>query len=134
MKNTFLLFALLLLGCICFADGTTTSTLVNLNAPDAQDLQSLVGTVVTAKTAGILGLVAVLVQLLMFAIKWKFADLGKWNLLIVMGLNGIFGVLILHNNGVEWMEALLHSQTMAAVQIMLHQAKVQFLEKEEPKA
>lgn len=82
------------------------------------------------KGLGTLGLIAVIVQGLMIAIKLNVGKLeGKIQILLVTFLTLIGGVIALKASGMEWQAVLVHSSTLAAVQVFLHQLYKQFVEK-----
>jgi hypothetical protein len=79
-----------------------------------------------------LGIAALATQLIMLALKTSLAAAkvpGKIRLLLVCGLSLVTGVLGLLAADVDFGAALLHSTTLAAFQVLLHQVKKQFVEK-----
>lgn len=132
MKHFLLCAGLLLFCSLCFGESVTTTTLVNLEPPSADDINGFISTLGGMKVAGGLGIVMALVQALMLIIKLKFADLGKWNLPLVMALSTIGGIIYLKITlNVGWADVLLHSQTIAAYQVLFHQLYTQFIEKKD---
>lgn len=82
------------------------------------------------KGAGTLGVVAFVVQALMLGARSFLAGLlGKYKLLVVLLLTMVGGVLGLLTQGVELGAALVHSSTLAAAQVLLHQVYKEFIEK-----
>ena len=82
------------------------------------------------KGAGALGTVALVVQLLMKLFQTQAGELlGKYKLLAVLGLTLVGGVITLKLTGVSWGASLLHSATLAAAQVLIHQLYKQFLDK-----
>lgn len=57
---------------------------------------------------------------------------GKWKLRIVCGLSLVSGICLLVATGLDWSAALVHSSTLAAFQVLMHQLWKQ--EKEPAKA
>lgn len=97
-------------------------------APSGDDLKALFNSIGGLKGAGAMGIVILLIQGLMLFFRSKLADFaGKWRLSIVYGLSMVLGILALHVAGVDWLTALLHSNTIAAAQVFGHQAYDQFL-------
>jgi len=75
---------------------------------------------------------ALATQLLLLLFRTQLATFaGKWRLLIVYVLSLVSGVLALKVSvdGMEWLAALLHSNTLAAAQVLVHQVKKQFWDK-----
>lgn len=66
----------------------------------------------------VLAIVAAVVQVLMLLFRTKFGEKsGKFRLLFVSGLSLVGGVLGLKIQGMEWGSALVHSSTLAAMQV-----------------
>lgn len=83
------------------------------------------------KGASTLAIVALVVQGLMLALKSGLGSLtGKLQLVLVYGLTLVGGVVALKVQGMDWGSILIHSSTMSAVQVFLHQIYKQFLVKE----
>lgn len=82
------------------------------------------------KGASALAIVAVVVQAVMLFFRTKYASFaGKWRIVVVTGLTVVAGVLALRVAGVDWIGALLHSSTLAAVQVFGNQFVKQLTEK-----
>ena len=82
------------------------------------------------KTLGTLGVVMIVVQaLLLFVIRPGLIKIeGKWKLVLVQGLTLIFGVAsLIAVSGLSLGEALLHSQTLVAFQVLIHNIWKQFV-------
>ena len=99
-------------------------------APSADEWKALLSSLGGLKGAGALAIVAVVVQVIMLALRSKLGKrAGKWRLAAVMLLSLIGGMVAMRMSGIEWMPALLHANTMAAAQVLLHQLWKQFTEK-----
>lgn len=99
-------------------------------APSGEELIKLVQSLGGLKGAGALGIAVVVVQALLLFFRSSFAKFaGIWQLLIVNGLTLVVGVIALKATGVEWSAALLHSQTIAALQVLGHQVLKQIAKK-----
>ena len=95
--------------------------------PSADEIQALLVSLGGLKGAGALAIVAVVVQSLMLFFKSSIASFaGKFQLLIVMLLTLVGGVIALKAQGLEWGAVLIHSSTLTAVQVFLHQIFKQF--------
>jgi len=100
-------------------------------------LRALIKSVGSFKGASALMLVALVLQLLLLFFRTKFAAFaGKWKLLVVYVLSLAAGVLALKVTvpGMEWLAALVHSNTLAAAQVLGHQMKKQFWDKKDEKS
>lgn len=84
---------------------------------------------------GVMGMVATGVQLLMLLSKTKLSKFaGKYRLLIVYGLTMISGVLsLVAFEGLDIATAILHSNTLASIQVFGHQVVKQVKKPSEPK-
>lgn len=101
--------------------------------PSAADFAAFLAALGGAKTLGVLGIVAVVVQGLMLLLKSKLGEMaGKYQLILVMLLTMVTGALALRMSGLDWASVLMHSTTLTAVQVFLHQLYTQFLEKPVP--
>lgn len=77
-----------------------------------------------------LGVAALVVQGLMLLLKSQLGKYaGKYQLVVVMGLSLVSGSIALKMTGLDWASVLVHSSTLGAVQVFLHQIYKQFLEK-----
>lgn len=82
--------------------------------------------------ASAMAIAALVVQLLMLLFRTPLASFaGKWRLLIVYAMSVAAGILCLMVAGVDWKAALLHSQTLASLQVLIHQIWKQFVEKKD---
>ena len=71
---------------------------------------------------GALGIAALMTQLLMFLLRTKLGEqAGAWRLAVAYGLSMVSGVIAMKMTGVDWVVALLHSNTLAALQVFGHQ-------------
>lgn len=134
LKPVFYFLLFFLFSAFCWAASTTTTTLVNLDAPSAEDYKLLLEIIASVKALGPIGIVMVATQIIMLVIKAKILDLGKWNLAVVLGLSAVFGALLLKKDGIGWSEVLLNATTLASLQVFVHQIYVQFIKKETPSA
>lgn len=91
--------------------------------PTGDELIKLLQSVGGLKGASALAIAVVAVQALLLFFRSSFAKFsGASQLLIVNALTLVAGVLALKvSGGVEWSAALLHSQTLAALQVFFHQ-------------
>jgi enamine deaminase RidA (YjgF/YER057c/UK114 family) len=90
--------------------------------PTGEELLKFLQSIGGLKGAGSLAIAVVAVQGLILFFRSSFAKFsGASQLLIVNGLSLVAGVIALKASGVELSAALLHSQTIAAVQVFLHQ-------------
>lgn len=113
MKKFLLCIALMLLSLAAMAQVEPTSM---------SDIQKFIESLGGLKGLGALGIAAIAVQGLLLFFKSAFASFaGPAKILIVYGLTLVAGVLSLKISGVDWGGALLHTQTLAAAQVFLHQ-------------
>lgn len=97
-------------------------------------LKALMESIGSFKGASTLMMVALVLQLLMLFFRTQLAAFaGKWKLLVVYGLSLFGGVLALKATvpGMEWLAAFLHSNSLAAMQVLAHQVKKQFWDKKD---
>ncbi len=100
--------------------------------PSNEEIVALFTAIGGLKGAGALAIAAVVVQALLLAVRHSIGDfLGKYKLLAVYGLTMVAGVLSLHLAGVELGAALVHSNTLAALQVFLNQIWKQFFVKQD---
>lgn len=103
---------------------------------DLQFLEELLKFIGGLKGAGSLAIVAAVVQLVMYFIKAPFFSkllpklTGAKKLLIVSGLSVAGGLLALMSDGQSFLAALMHSTTLAALQVFANQLLQQFSKKE----
>jgi hypothetical protein len=118
----------LLFFVFCFAAWAQGEVIV---PPTGDELLKLVQSLGGIKGAGVLAIVAVVVQALLLFFRSSFAKFaGATQLLIVNGLTLVLGVVSLKATGsIEWSAALLHSQTLAALQVLGHQVLKQITKK-----
>lgn len=122
-------FSLILLSTLVGAE--PTSLPADLEIGDA--LKQLLAGLGGLKGASALGIAVFVIQgVLLFFRTQLAAFAGKWRLLIVTGLSLVIGVLALSMAGVSWTSALVHANTLAAVQVFIHQLVKQLSEKSEP--
>lgn len=104
---------------------------------DLEFLQGLLSFIGGLKGAGTLAIVAGVVQLVMQLLKTPFLSKllpsisGATKLLIVSGLSVVGGLLVLMSDGQSFLAALMHSTTLAALQVFANQIFQQFSKKKE---
>lgn len=102
----------------------------SLPVPSSDELQALLVAIGGAKGAGALAVAALGVQAVMMLLRTGLGDLvGKYRLLIVYLLTVVSSVLALKMAGVGVGAALIHSQTIAAIQVFGNQVFRQFFVK-----
>ena len=101
--------------------------------PSQDFIKYLLASIGGWKGLGAWGLAGLITQLLgAFLMSPLFATLvglkqslaewaGKWKLRIVCGLSLVSGICLLVATGLDWSAALVHSSTLAAFQVFLHQ-------------
>lgn len=95
-------------------------------------LMELIKSLGGIKGASGLAIAALVTQLIMKALQTPLAAMmGKYRLLVVALLSLVSGVLALMVSGVTLPMALLHSTTLTAVQVFVHQILKQFAEKKQ---
>lgn len=105
---------------------------MELLPPSVDEIQALLVSLGGLKGAGALAIVAVVVQGLMLFFKSKLASfVGKFQLLVVMLLSLVGGVIALKSQGLEWGAVIVHSSTLGAFQVLLHQIFKQFIVKKD---
>lgn len=103
--------------------------------PTNEEWATFMAAIGGAKGAGTMGLIVVIIQGLLLLARSQFGKLaGKWRLAVVYLLTLVVGILSLKVSGLDWFSAFTHSNSLAAFQVFLHQAKKQFLEKGADKA
>lgn len=99
-------------------------------------LNALGKSIGSVKGASALLLVVIISQLLMLFFRTPLGSFaGKWKLLIIYGMSLLGGVVALKVSvdGIGWLAALLHANTLGALQVLAHQAKKQFWNKKDEK-
>lgn len=92
------------------------------DSPECQDWIDFINALGGLGNLGTLGVVGVLVQGVMLLLRTKVGDLaGKYKILIVTGLSLVMGVVGLMQGGLGLVAALMHSTTLSAFQVFLHQ-------------
>ncbi len=131
--KSFLLFAVsfLFVGAAFGLTGNTMSGEL-IVPPSSEELLVFIQALGGWKGLGALGIAMIVVQGLLLLARTSLINIeGKWRLFAVLLLSTISGVIALLSAGVPLTEALLHSQTLAAFQVLLHQIYKQFIEKKE---
>lgn len=94
------------------------------------DIKAFLAALGGAKTLGTLGIVGLVVQGIMLFLKSSLGTItGKWQLILVLIFTFIGGAIGLKAGGMEWGSVLIHSSTIGAIQVLLHQIYKQFLVK-----
>lgn len=103
---------------------------VEIEPPTPEEIMAFLAAIGGLKGASILAIVAVVVQGIMLALRSPLGKLaGKVRLVIVLGLTLVGGVLGLMVSGVDLLNALMHSTTLAAMQVLANQIYKQFIKK-----
>jgi len=92
---------------------------------EVQDfLKFLVESLGGVKGASSLAIIALVVQAVLLLVRMKFADkvTKGYKLIIVYSLSMIGGILALMSQGVDLQTALFHANSLAAYQVLFHQA------------
>jgi len=122
-------FSLTLLSALVGADAPASLPTADLDVGEA--LKQLLASLGGLKGASALGIAVFVVQGVLLFFRTQLASFtGKWRLLIVTGLSLVAGVLGLSMAGVPWTTALVHANTIAALQVFIHQLVKQLSEKE----
>lgn len=131
LRFAMFLAAILILPALAFAQAS-----LPVDLPTDQALAEFLKSLGGLKGAGALAITTVVVQMVMLFFRTPLANFaGKYRLLIVAGLSLVVGFIILVATGVDWKLALLHANTVGALQVFGHQLVNQFKpEAEAPKA
>ena len=98
--------------------------------PTIADWMALFQSMGGLQGAGAMAIAAFVVQALMYAARSKLGEYaGKWRLVAVYALTMLSGALSMKMAGATWGAALMHSNTLAAMQVFVHQVYTQFSEK-----
>lgn len=133
--------AMLLWSGICIAQGDAAPVDVPVaipvaEIPTADWLMMLIAAIGGMKGMSALGIAAAVSQLLLKLMSTPLAKFsGKYKLLAVTGLtliSGVLGLMMIGN--ISIMAALMHSTTLAAFQVFVHQIWKQFVAKSAEKA
>lgn len=99
--------------------------------PSTDDIAALLASLGGLKGASALAIAALVVQGLMLLIRTKLGEMaGKYRLLIVYALSVGASILALRIAGVDLGAALVHGNTLAALQVLANQVFKQFFVKE----
>lgn len=121
----------LLLPIISLAQSTNLEQTIDLE----NYLQFLIQSLGGLKGASSLASIAIITQIIMQTLRLPFVQsklpplMGKHKFTIIYLLSTITGILTLKIQGLGWLTSLIHSNTLAAYQILIHQAFKQFKEK-----
>ena len=132
MKYAFLF--LCLVPVIAFADVTCESVqaLGATTVTTDEFLTYFIKSIGGLKGAGALGLVAIFSQFIMKLFQTQLGQkAGKWRLIAIYLLNVIGGIVALMSSGIGFFAALIHSNTLAGLQVLGHQGYKQFIEKKD---
>lgn len=111
----FALFSMLVMTVLAFAQEVIVP-------PTSDEIMNWLKAIGGLKGATALAIAVFVVQGIMLFFRSQLASFaGVWQLLIVNGLTLVFGVLALKLSGVDWVSCLLSSQTLAALQVFIHQ-------------
>lgn len=139
----FLFLALLGFGCYLIgtavaADPSPLASLAPVAAatpqpPTGDELKAFFESIGGWRGAGALGMAMILAQGVMLILRTQAGEmLGKWRLLILYSVTVVACVAGLKIAGVDWGAALVHSQTLTALQVWAHQIFTQFIESKAP--
>ena len=102
--------------------------------PTQEEIASFLASLGGIKGAGTMAIVATVVQFIMLLAKSGLGKMaGVYQILLVSFLTLVGGVVGLKMNGLDWGSAILHSSSLAAGQVFLHQLYKQFIKKDEAK-
>lgn len=119
MKRFLLLLFVIMIPIVAFTQGETVVP------PTADEVKSFLESLGGWTSVGTMGFVVLAVQAALLVMRSSFVKMNGWyKLLIVNGLTLVGGVLALKLGpaNLSWVEALLHSQTLAAFQVLGHSA------------
>lgn len=98
--------------------------------PTNDEMGALLAALGGLKGASAVAIAVVVVQGLMLLLRTSLGEMaGKWRLLIVYLLSIVSVVLALKVSGVDLGAALVHANTLAALQVFLNQVFKQFFQK-----
>lgn len=128
--HLFILFMVFLFSAVVMAvDALPPSALPVSEVDFAKHLFSGLG---SAQMKG-LALIGMIVQTIQLGLRVPFFEkylgrfaIGKYRLVLVLGLSWIGGVIYLMSTGLEFVPSLLHSNSVAAWQVLFHQGYKQF--------
>lgn len=96
------------------------------------DLRAFLMALGGAKTLSTLGIVGLVVQAIMLFLKSSLGEItGKWQLSLVLIFTFVGGIIGLKSGGMDWGAVLVHSSTIGAAQVLMHQIYKQFMVKKE---
>lgn len=135
MRNVFVfLFMALLVPLFVFAQEAAQAVAAVPVEPQIDELMKFFASIGGLKGASAMAIAVVVVQGLLLFFRSALARFaGIYQLLIVNGLTLIAGILGLKMSGVDWASAILHSQTLAALQVFANQIWKQYQKKDEKK-
>lgn len=103
-----------------------------IEPPSQMDIMAFLAALGGLKGASALVIAAAVVQGIMLALRSSVGNfLGKWRLTAVLLLSVVAGVIALRISGVSLGAALMHSTTLAALQVLANQIYKQFFEKKD---
>lgn len=120
-----------MLSLVLFGALATAQEVVPIIPPITEtDIKAFLAALGGAQTLGSLGVVAIIVQAIMLFLKSTLGTMaGKWQLTLVMVFTFIGGIIALKATGLDWGSVMIHSSTVGAVQVLLHQVYKQFMTK-----
>jgi len=121
MKLIILALAFLASSALCFATEELSTPITNV-----EFFVKLVGFLGGLSGITKLGIAAVAVQVAMLLLRGPLTNVaGVWRLTILTVLSWVGGILAQMSSGVPFMAAFTNAQTLAALQVWLHQAVTQ---------
>lgn len=120
--------ALMIISMFCFCGTMALAQVVDPSVPPTgAEWQAFFEALGGAQGMSTLALVALGVQGLMLMFRGPLSNLaGSGKILLVTGLTLAGGVVGLRASGMDWASCFMHSTTLAAVQVFLHQLWTQF--------
>lgn len=128
--HLFILFMMFLFSAVVMAVDVLPPSALPVSEVDfAKHLFSGLG---TEQMTG-LALLGMVIQIIQLGLRVPFFEkhfgrfaIGKYRLVAVLGLSWVGGVIYLMSTGLEFVPSLLHSNSVAAWQVLFHQGYKQF--------
>lgn len=100
------------------------------NINSSNDIDMFLKSMQGVEGLGTLGIVAASVQALLFLLKKNFNLIKpKYKLIVVTFLTLFAGIVSLRIEGLDWPSCILHSTTLASMQVFIHQFSKTFKKK-----
>lgn len=129
MRGLLLFLFVSFVGLVAMAQSIGVTPDGQILEPNVQEVSGFIQSLGGWKTLGAMGVAILTVQGLLLAFRSKFLSLDpKIKLLVVLGLTWVLGILALMSSGLTFAAALLHSNTMAAMQVFVNQLYQKFTE------